>query len=307
MATYVAQRLILALPVLLGITLVVFIAVRLAPGDTAIALVGLEAADPSVLEAIRKEYALDKSLPEQYLIFMRGLARLDLGTSATTKQPVISEIAVRLPYTFTLALLATAFATVVGVTLGVLAARWHRTRWDYFLMVVAMGSLSIPNYVIGLLFILLFAVTLGVLPATGADTPAHFILPVTTVGLAGAGVIARQTRSAVLEVLMEDYVRTARAKGLDEPTIFTRHALRNALIPIITTIGLIFGHLLGGTVIAESIFSIPGLGKFMLDRVMSRDYPAVQGAVLVIALNYTFVNIIVDLAYVAADKRLRLR
>jgi ABC-type dipeptide/oligopeptide/nickel transport system permease component len=306
MGTYLVKRLILALPVLIGITFVVFVAVRLAPGDTAIALAGLDS-NQEVLEAIRKEYGLDKSGPEQYAKFMTDLVHLNLGTSSVTRLPIAEEIAARLPTTATLALLATAFATALGITLGVLAARFQRTWLDYTLMIVAMAALSVPNYVVGLGAILIFAVTLHLLPATGGGSPQAFILPVVTIGLVGVGVIARQTRSAVLEVLAEDYVRTARAKGLNEGRVMYGHALRNALIPVVTIIGLIFGNLLGGTVIVETIYSLNGIGKYMIDRISSRDYPAVQGAVLVIALSYVFVNILVDVMYGVVDKRVRLK
>jgi ABC-type dipeptide/oligopeptide/nickel transport system permease component len=306
MGTYLLKRLILAVPVLWGISFVVFAAVRLAPGDTAVTLAGLDS-NQQVLEAIRKEYGLDKSGPEQYATFMNGLLHFNLGTSSVTRVPIAEEIAARIPTTASLALLATAFATTLGITLGVLAAQFQRTWVDYVLMVIAMAALSVPNYVIGLCAILIFAVTLHVLPATGGGSTQAFILPVLTVGLAAAGVIARQTRSAVLEVLAEDYVRTARAKGLNERRVMYGHALRNALIPIVTIVGLIFGSLLGGTVIVETIFSLNGLGKYMIDRINSRDYPAVQGAVLVIALSYVFVNILVDLLYGVVDKRVRLK
>jgi ABC-type dipeptide/oligopeptide/nickel transport system permease component len=306
MGTYLVKRLMLALPVLVGITFVVFVAVRLAPGDTAVTLAGLDS-NPEILEAIRKEYGLDKSGPEQYLTFITDLVHLNLGTSSVTRRPIADEIAARIPTTATLALLATAFATVLGMTLGVLAARFQRTWLDYTLMIFAMAALSVPNYVVGLGAILIFAVTLHVLPATGGDSPQAFILPVITTGLVGVGVIARQTRSAVLDVLAEDYVRTARAKGLNERRVMYGHALRNALIPVVTIIGLIFGSLLGGTVIVETIFSLNGIGKFMIDRINSRDYPAVQGAVLVIALSYVFVNILVDVMYGVVDKRVRLK
>jgi peptide/nickel transport system permease protein len=307
MWTYIAQRIFLAVPVLFGISLIVFLALRLAPGDPAMALAGLEASNEELLTAIRQEHGLDRPWPEQYVRFLNALVRLDFGTSTLTRVSVGEEIASRLPTTIALAASATILASIVGITLGVLAARFQRTWLDYLLMVIAMVALSIPNYVIGLVFILVFAVTLGILPATGASSPAHFVMPVTTIGLIGAGVIARQTRSAMLNVLAEDYVRTARAKGLGERRVLYGHALRNALMPVVTVIGLMFGALLGGTVIVESIFSIPGIGKYMIDRIASRDYPAVQAAVIVIALSYVFVNILVDLSYVIIDKRVRLR
>jgi ABC-type dipeptide/oligopeptide/nickel transport system permease component len=302
---YLARRLVLAIPVLFGITLIVFGGLRLAPGDPAYALAG-DGADAATLAAIRTEYGLDRPVYEQYVVYMGRLLRLDLGRSIATKVPVVEELGSRVPMTLALAIAATSVAILVGVSLGVVAARFQR-RWpDYAVMFLAMGWLSIPNYVLGLLLILLFAVVLGVLPATGSSTPAHFILPVVTVSAVGSGVLARQTRAAMLEVLNEDYVRTARAKGLDGRTVLFRHALRNALIPVVTVIGFTFGHLMAGAVIVESVFGIPGLGKFMVDRISNRDYPAVQGAVLLIACTYVFVNILVDIAYIVVDRRVRL-
>lgn len=305
MTLYLAKRLLLAVPVLFGITLVVFGALRLAPGDPALAIAGLDA-DGATVEAIRREHGLDRPVYEQYLTYMGKLLRLDLGRSVTTQTPVLAELSVRFPTTLTLAVTATAVATAIGVSLGVLAARFQRQRIDYLVMGLAMAWLSVPNYVLGLLLILLFAVTLGVLPAVGASTPAHFVLPVLTVAAVGAGILARQTRAAMLEVLSQDFVRTARAKGLTESDVLWRHALRNALIPVLTLIGVIFGNLMAGTVIVESVFGVPGIGKLMVDRILARDYPTVQGAVLLISCSYVFVNIFVDLAYIVVDRRVRL-
>jgi peptide/nickel transport system permease protein/oligopeptide transport system permease protein len=305
MTSYLAQRIILAVPVLFGITLVVFFALRLAPGDPALALAGFDA-DPATVEAIRVENGLDRPLPEQYFVYMRRLVTFDLGRSVRTQAPVIEELASRFPTTLILALSATTLATSLGVGLGVLAARFQRRWIDYTVMFLAVGWLSIPNYVLGLLFILVFAVKLGILPATGASTPVHFILPVFTVGAVGCGVLARQTRAALLEVLNEDYVRTARAKGLGERPVLLRHALRNALIPVVTIVGVIFGNQLAGAVIVENVFALPGLGTLLVERINARDYPTVQGAVLLIAFSYVFVNIVVDFAYVVIDKRVRL-
>ncbi len=305
MTLYLVKRLLLAVPVLFGITLVVFVALRLAPGDPALVLAGFDA-DGATVQAIRVENGLDKPMYVQYVTYMGNLLRLDLGRSVTTREPVARELSMRYPITLTLAVAATLLATVVGVSVGVIAARFQRTWIDYLLMGLAMAWLSVPNYVLGLLLILLFAVTLGLLPAVGASKPADYVLPVITVAAVGAGMLARQTRAAMLEVLSQDFVRTARAKGLSEGTVLSRHALRNALIPVLTTIGVVFGNLMAGTVIVESVFGVPGIGKLMVDRILARDYPTVQGAVLFIACSYVFVNILVDLAYVAADRRVRL-
>jgi ABC-type dipeptide/oligopeptide/nickel transport system permease component len=298
------KRLLLAIPVLIGVSLLVFLALRLLPGDPAQALAGLDA-DQDVVAGIRLEYGLDRSLLEQYLSFVNGIVHLDLGRSNATHELVTVELWSRLPNTAAIAVGATAFATLVGVTFGVLAARFQRTWVDYSVTTLAIAGLSVPNYVLGLLLIVVFAVNFRVLPSNGASTPLHFLLPILTVGMVGVGVLARQTRSAVLDVLSEDYVRTARAKGLAGRPVLMRHALRNALIPIATVVGLIFGQLLGGTVIIETVFGIPGIGRLMVDRITSRDYPTVQGAILLIAFSYVFVNILVDFAYVVIDKRIR--
>ena len=305
MTLYLVKRLLLAVPVLFGITLTVFVALRLAPGDPALYLAGFDA-DGATVQAIRVENGIDKPLPEQYVVWIGNLLHGDLGRSVTTREPVARELEMRYPITLTLAVVATLLATAVGVSVGVVAARFRHTWIDYLLMALAMGWLSVPNYVLGLLLILLFAVTLGLLPAVGASKPADYVLPAVTVAAVGAGMLARQTRAAMLEVLSQDYVRTARAKGLAERSVLSRHALRNALIPVLTTIGVVFGNLMAGTVIVESVFGIPGIGKLMVDRILARDYPTVQGAVLFIACSYVFVNILVDLAYVAADRRVRL-
>jgi peptide/nickel transport system permease protein len=306
MTVYIAKRLLLAMPVMFGVTVIVFVALRLAPGDPAQALAGVDSR-PEVLDAIRHEYGLDRPVLEQFVRYFSGLLVADLGRSTVSGLAVAEELGTRFPTTLALALSATLLACLVGVPLGVLAARFQRTWVDYSVMLLALAGLSIPNYILGLLLILLFAVTLHVLPATGGGGPASFIMPVITIGLIGIGVLARQTRSAVLDVLSEDYVRTARAKGLSEGPILFRHALRNALIPVMTIIGVLFGALLGGTVIVETVFAINGVGKYMVDRIASRDYPAVQGGVLLIANGYVFVNLLIDLGYGVVDKRIRLK
>lgn len=306
MILYITKRMLLAVPTLLGITILVFIAVRLAPGDTAQALAGL-GADKEFLDAIRREYGLDRPLYEQFGRYVENLLKLDLGQASSTRVPVAEELAAAFPITLTLALGGTAWAVIGGVTLGALAARFQRTWIDYTVMMIALVGLSVPNYVLGLFLIILFAVNMGILPATGASSPVDFILPIFTVGLVGLGVLARQTRSAILEVLNEDYLRTARAKGLRERTVLVRHALRNALMPVLTTVGLIFGELLGGAVIVEAVFGMPGVGKYMVDRIATRDYAAVQGGVLLIAYCYVLVNVLVDVLYGVVDKRVTLK
>jgi ABC-type dipeptide/oligopeptide/nickel transport system permease component len=283
----------------------VFVALRLTPGDPAVALAGMNA-DEDTLAAIRHEYGLDQPIVQQYVVYVGHVIRLDLGRSVSTHIPVAEELANRYPVTVALAMFATALATVVGVAFGAVAAHFQRRWIDYAVMILAVAGLSIPNYVLGILLILVFAVSLRVLPSTGASSPEHFILPVITIAASGAAILARQTRAAVVDVLGEDYIRTARAKGLAEGTILWRHTLRNALIPIITNVGLVFGTLMAGAVIIENVFGIPGIGKLMVDRISDRDYPTVQGAVLLVAASYVFVNLLVDIAYVVIDRRVRL-
>ena len=304
MLFYLASRIALAVPVLFGVTLIVFVALRLTPGDPALALAGMSA-DASILDALRKEYGLDHSIVEQYVSYMQHLLTFDLGRSTANGVPVAETLAAHFPTTLILAVGAMAVATLVGLAIGVFAARFQQRWQDYTVMVLAIGLLSVPNYVLGLLLVLLFSVRLGVLPAVGASTPAHYILPVITIAAVGIGVLARQTRSAVLEVMNEDYVRTARGKGLDERRVLVRHALRNALIPIVTSIGLLFGNLLSGTVIVEAVFNIPGVGGLLVDSIAGRDYPIVQGAVLLVAGCYVVVNLLVDVAYGVIDVRVR--
>lgn len=304
MTGYLLKRILFALPVLLGISLVTFTALRLVPGDPALALAGPDA-DYVTVAAIRQTYGLDRPIHEQYAIYLAHLVQMDFGQSIRTGTPVLNELLARFPTTLGVALSATFVATLLGVFFGVLAAAFQRRFVDYAVMAVAMSWWSIPNYVLGLVLILVFSVTFHILPATAARPPIGYVLPVVTIAAAGAGLLTRQTRAAMLEVLHGDYIRTARAKGLTEKATLFRHALRNALIPVVTVIGVTFGHLLSGTVIVESIFGIPGMGSLLVERIIARDFPTVQGGVLLVAASYVFVNIAVDFAYVAIDKRVR--
>lgn len=305
MAQYLMKRIFLAFPVILGISIVVFAALRLAPGDPARAIAGLDAT-PEFVETVRVEYGLDKPMHVQFASFVADLAQLNLGKSIRTSKPVLDELLSRYPTTILLAITSTLLAAIIGISLGVGAAYYQHQMVDYGVMALSMAWLSIPNFVLGIGLIYLFAVTLGWLPSTGSRTWLHFVLPVITVSATGIGIIARQTRSAMLEVLSAEYIRTARAKGLSEPRVLFRHALRNALVAVITIIGVIFGQLLAGTVIVETLFGLPGVGRLMIDSINARDYPVVQGAILIIAFSYVVVNIIVDLVYVVLDRRIKL-
>lgn len=304
MLRYIVKRLILTIPVLLGVAFVVFAMVRVIPGDPAEILAG-QAATRDLIEGLRRDLGLDRPLLAQFVDFLGGLARGDLGRSLRSRLPVSDELALRVPLTITLALSGIAIATVLGVGAGIISAVRPYSLLDTSVMLVALLGLSIPVYWSGLMLILVFAVILNWLPAVGWGTPAHLVLPAFTLGLTSSAIIARMTRSSMLEVLRSDYIRTARAKGLGERIVVNRHALRNALIPVITVIGLQTGTLLSGAVLTESVFAWPGVGRLMIEGILARDYPIVQGAVLVVSLSFVFVNLVVDLLYALADPRIR--
>jgi ABC-type dipeptide/oligopeptide/nickel transport system permease component len=302
---YLIRRLALSAPTLLLASFVVFITVRVAPGDPALAMAG-QNAPQEVVEQIRRDLGLDRPLLEQYGRFLWGLANLDLGRSIFSRLPVTVEIGARLPSSLILALGATLLAAVVGAAVGVIAATRQRTLFDYALMTSVVALLAIPSYVLGLLLILVFAVQLRFLPASGSATPQHYVLPILTLAAPAATVIARQTRAAVLEVLRQDYMRTARAKGLVERLVILRHALPNAMVPVVTIVGIQFGAFLSGLVIVETVFGVPGIGGLIVERILARDYPVVQGAVLMLAACMIAVNLVIDLLYAALDPRIRL-
>jgi ABC-type dipeptide/oligopeptide/nickel transport system permease component len=301
---YLGRRILVTLPTLWLVTVVVFSMVRLLPGDPAETIAGLHATQESVA-GLRQELGLDRPLLVQYGQFLEGLLRLDLGRSTMSRAPVLDEIRPRLPVSVTLAVLSMGVAVTVGVLLGVLAALRRRSWVDYLAMSVSVAGLSTPTFVLGLILILVLSVQWRLLPATGAATWWHYILPAITLGLPAAAVVARMARSSLLEVLRQDFVRTAWAKGLSRPSVVYRHALKNALIPVLTISGLQFGQLMGGAVVVESVFGLPGLGKLLVDRVLGRDYPVIQGVVLVAACGFVLTNLIVDVVYSLVDPRIR--
>jgi ABC-type dipeptide/oligopeptide/nickel transport system permease component len=301
---YLGRRILVTLPTLWLVTVVVFSMVRLLPGDPAETIAGLHATQESVA-GLRQELGLDRPLLVQYGHFLGGLLRLDLGRSTMSRAPVLDELRPRLPVSLTLAVLSMGVAVTVGVLLGVLAALRRRSWVDYLAMSVSVAGLSTPTFVLGLILILVLSVQWRFLPATGAATWWHYILPAITLGLPAAAVVARMARSSLLEVLRQDFVRTAWAKGLSRPSVVYRHALKNALIPVITISGLQFGQLMGGAVVVESVFGLPGLGKLLVDRVLGRDYPVIQGVVLVAACGFVLTNLVVDLVYSLVDPRVR--
>jgi peptide/nickel transport system permease protein len=303
MWVYVVKRLLLTIPVLIGVAFVVFVMIRVIPGDPAQIMAG-QAATQDLVEGIRRDLGLDRPILVQFADFMGGLVRGDLGRSVRSRAPVTEELASRIPKTIILAAAAMLIAAAVGVTAGIISAVRPYSMLDAGVMLVALAGLSMPVYWSGLMLILLFAVILGWLPAVGSDTPVHLILPAVTLGFTSAAIIARMTRSSMLEVLQTDFVRTARAKGLGERLVIGRHALRNALVPVITVIGLQTGVLLSGAVLTESVFAWPGVGRLMVEATLNRDYPVVQGAVLFVATAFVGVNLLVDLIYAYVDPRI---
>ncbi len=307
MTLYVLRRLAALVPVLLGVTLLVFIMLRLAPGDPVLALLGESAQGMSreQVAALREAYGLDRNPVVQYLDYLRGVVQGDLGTSVRSSQPVTQEVLSRFPATLQLAGAAMAIAILLGVTLGVVAAIYQRSIVDYLAVIVALAGVSIPVFWSGLLLMMLFALQLGWLPASGYGTWKHLVLPAAAVGISSSAFIARMTRASMIETLRADYVRTARAKGLGRDVVIVRHALRNALLPVVTVVGLEFGGLLGGAVLTETVFAWPGVGRLLVDSITARDLPLVQGAVLFIAVIFIVVNLLVDLSYALLNPKVR--
>ena len=293
------------IPVLLGVTLVVFTMMYLTPGDPARIMLG-EAAQPEEIERLREELGLNQSYLVRFGNYLKNiLLHGDLGISYTTKESVTNEIVARFPTTLLLAFLSVTIAVCIGIPIGILAATRQYSVFDNIGTFLSLIGVSMPNFWQGLMLIILFSVYLGWLPSSGFYGVRYWILPSVTIGTSSAAVIMRMTRSSMLEVIRQDYIRTARAKGQTEMKIIVVHALKNALIPVITVVGLQFGILLGGAVLTESVFSIPGLGKLMIDSIKSRNFPMVQGGVLFIAMVFSFVNLAVDLLYAWVDPRIK--
>ncbi|QNL44977.1 ABC transporter permease [Oscillibacter hominis] len=305
MVKYIVKRFIALIPVLLGVTLIIFTLLYFTPGDPAQIMLGDEAATPEAIAQIHEELGLDDPFWVRYGNYVLDLLHGNLGVSYLNKRPVAEMLIERLPKTMTLACVSAALAIVLGVTFGVIAAVKHNSIFDNLCMIFALGGVSMPHFWQGLLLMLLFGVKLGWLPISGYGTLAQLILPALTIGYGCMAIIARMTRSSMLEVINQDYINFAHAKGQKKFVIITRHALQNALIPIITTIALQFGILLGGSVITESIFAIPGIGKLMVDSIRASNYPVVQGGVLLIAFIYCVNNLLVDIIYALIDPRMK--
>ncbi len=332
MLRYIAQRLIMLIPVLIGISIITFVMIRLIPGDPARIMAGERATEEQV-QRVREMWGLDKPLHEQYLTYMRNLLHGNMGRSLKRNEEVVIELRWALPTTIELAFMAMFFAILVGIPAGILAAYKQNSWWDLIVMVGSMVGISMPVFWLGLILIYIFALKLGWMPPSGRlsvgvriepitgmytvdalltgnwrgflDALHHLLLPAMAVSTIPMAIIARMTRSSLLEVLRQDYIRTARAKGLNERTVVFRHALKNAFLPVVTIIGLQLGTLLVGAILTETIFSLPGMGRLIVDRILSRDYPVVQGAVLVFAATFVFINLLVDISYAYLDPRVR--
>lgn len=332
MGQYIIRRLFESIPVVVGVSILVFLLVHFIPGDPATVLLGERASEENV-EALKERLGLNRSLPEQYFIWIGNIAQGDLGNTVRGNIPVANEIRARFPATMELALVALTFATILGVPMGIFSAIRRNSWFDTTTMLGALFGVSIPIFVLGLLLIFIVGVELGWLPFVGRldfsvdlkritgmhtvdailtgnfkafeNALGHLILPAITLMTIPLAVIARITRSAMLEVLNQDYIRTARAKGLPEGTVIRLHALRNALLPVVTIIGLQLGALLSGAVLTETIFSWPGIGKWLFDSIVARDYPIVQSVTLMIALIYVLANLFVDVLYTVVDPRVR--
>ncbi len=306
MLTWVLRRILAVVPVLFGVTLAVFSMLFLVPGDPVKMMLAEFVTNPDQVAQMRAQLHLDEPIPKQYGRFVSNAVRGDLGTSIRSRRPVTIEIGENLGSTAQLALAAMVVAVGLGIPLGLVAALSRNSWLDVASMGTALLGVSMPSFWLGLLLIFVFSLHLGWFPATGGGDLHHLILPAITLGMIAAAIIARLTRSSMLEVLGQDYVRTARAKGLGGFAVVVRHALKNALIPIITIFGLQFGNLLAGAVIVETVFSRPGLGRLIVGGILNKDFPLVQGVVLFVATTYVLINLLVDVAYAYADPRIRL-
>ena len=305
MHKYIGRRLLLLLPVLIGVSFIVFSMMYITPGDPAAIILGEQAADREI-QMLREQMGLNDPFIVQYGRFARGVfTQLDFGRSWTTRAMVFDEVFNRFPTTLTLAATGVLVAVLIGIPVGIISATKQYSIFDNVAMVFALLGVSIPNFFFGLMAIIIFSVWLGWFPSSGYSSPMHMILPAITIGTGSAAMVTRMTRSSMLEVIRQDYIRTARAKGQKESVVINRHALKNALIPVVTVVGLSFGYLLGGAVLTERVFSINGIGNLMVVSIQERNYPMVQGGVLFIAITFSIVNLFVDILYAFIDPRIR--
>lgn len=291
------------IPTLFGVSVAVFLLLHLVPGDPARMVAGLDATEADLV-LIRQDLGLDKSLPEQYLTWLNNLLHGNMGKSTRSRNPVTYEIGLRMPATWQLTAVSITIAVVIGMITGIIAATRRNSMWDYGSMVAALLGICTPSFWLGLMLMLIFAVQLHWFPTSGRGDWRHLVLPGFTLGAGAAAIIARVTRSSLLEVLNQDYIRTATAKGLRPATVIYRHALKNALIPVVTVVGLEFGYLLAGAVITETVFAYPGIGRLLVDSIGFRDFPVVQGILLILATQFVLINLVVDLIYAWLDPRI---
>jgi peptide/nickel transport system permease protein len=306
LARFLVRRLLAAVPVVLGVVLLIMATIDLIPGDPAALMLG-EGATQEMVQRLRKSLDLDQPLPVRYVRYVGRLVQGDLGRSIREGRRVNEEIADVWPATAQLGLVALVLATAVGIPLGVLSARWPYSLFDNLVRIVSLFGLSMPIFWTGIVLIVVFSLWLGWLPAGGRGTGLHLVLPAVTLATPTIAMLARMTRSTMLEVLREDYIRTARAKGAGQRRVLVRHALRNALIPIVTVMGLQTGQLLGGAVLTETVFAWPGIGRMLVRAIFARDYVLLQGGVLVLAVTFVVINLLVDLSYAALDPRITYR
>lgn len=305
MLKYIVKRVIGVIPTLIIVTTFVFFFVRLIPGDPARLVAGPQATLEDV-EVVREELGLNKPILTQYADYVTGLFHGDLGMSLRTKRPVATEVSLRYMNTVKLTVFSLVWSVIAGVLIGVWSGK-HRSRWqDYTGMTLAISGISMPSFWIGFLLIMVFSVNLKWFPTTGADSWKSFILPAIALGTSIAAIIARFTRSSIIEVMKEDYIRTARAKGLREKSVIWKHAFRNAMISVVTVVGLQFGFLLGGSVVTESVFAFPGLGSLLVESVNYRDYNAIQSLILIFSLHFILINLVVDILYALLNPEIKL-
>ncbi|MBU9858019.1 glutathione ABC transporter permease GsiC [Rahnella bonaserana] len=306
MLNYFLKRLLGLIPTLLIVAVLVFLFVHLLPGDPARLMAGQDA-DASVVALVRQDLGLDKPLYQQFLTFFGNALTGDFGHSMVSKRPVIDEISSRFMPTFWLTLTSMVWSVIFGLVIGVVSAVW-RNRWpDRLGMALAVSGISFPAFALGMLLMQIFSVELGWLPTVGADGWQHYILPSVTLGAAVAAIMARFTRASFVEVMQEDYMRTARAKGVHEAMVVVKHGLRNAMIPVVTMMGLQFGFLLGGSIVVEKVFNWPGLGRLLVDSVEMRDYPVIQAEVLLFSLEFILINLLVDMLYAVINPSIRYK
>ena len=304
MLKFVGKRLLMLIPVLIGVSLIVFTLMQLSPGDPAMIILGAQAA-PEDIANLREEMGLNDPLVMQFLRFLLGMFKLDFGTSYKDGMPVLSKLLEALPYTAQLTFSAVLLALLVGIPAGIISATKQYSIFDRVATVAALIGFSTPNFWLSIMLILVFSVNLQWLPVSGTGTILHLVLPSIALGLQSAAVFTRMTRSSMLEVLNMDYIRTARAKGLSERVVILKHALKNALIPVITVVGLQIGLLFGGAILTETVFAWPGVGRLMIDSIRAKDTPVVQGGVIFTASIFVFINLLVDILYAYVDPRVK--